>query len=323
MGLYILKRIGQFIPVFFGVTLILFLVANFLPGVDPVQMKVGEKAVTPQLRAEITKAYGLDKPWYIQYVNYLKNLAHGDLGNSLKTGRPVKDILLEKYPYTLKLSLCAIAIEAVVGIGAGVISAVKQRSFADIITTLLTSISVSLPVFWLGLILQIVFGIWLKNVTGGAFYLPISGASGPLPTWMYYIMPSIVLACVSTGYTARIMRSQLIEVRSADYVRTAKAKGLSGRRVLWGHEMKNALIPVLTFIGIDFGVMLAGAILTETVFNWPGVGNAIATAIFSRDFAVVTGGTTVILIMVMVISLLVDIGYALLDPRIRLSGTGE
>jgi ABC-type dipeptide/oligopeptide/nickel transport system permease component len=211
----------------------------------------------------------------------------------------------------------------VVGIGAGVISAVKQRSFIDIITTLLTSISVSLPVFWLGLILQIIFGIWMKNVTGGMFYLPISGASGVLPTWMYYILPGIVLACVSTGYTARIMRSQLIEVRGADYVRTARAKGLSARRVLWGHEMKNALIPVVTFIGLDFGMMLAGAILTETVFNWPGVGNAITNAIFSRDFAVVTGGTTVILIMVMLISVVVDIAYAFLDPRIRLGKASE
>jgi ABC-type dipeptide/oligopeptide/nickel transport system permease component len=323
MFAYILKRLGQFIPVFIGVTLILFLVANFLPGVDPVQMKVGEKHITPELRAQITKAYGLDKPWYVQYANYMINLTKGDLGNSIKTGRPVKDILLEKYPYTLKLSLVAIAIEAVVGIGAGIVSAIKQRSFLDIFSTLMTSISVSIPVFWLGLILQIVFGIWLKNATGGAFYLPISGAKGIFPNWVYYIMPSIVLACVSTGYTARIMRSQLIEVRSADYVRTAKAKGLSGSRILWGHEMKNALIPVLTFIGIDFGGMLAGAILTETVFNWPGIGNAITTAVMGKDFAVVTGGTTVILIMVMIISLLVDIGYAALDPRIRLGKAAD
>jgi ABC-type dipeptide/oligopeptide/nickel transport system permease component len=320
---YILKRLGQFIPVFFGLTLLLFLVANFLPGVDPVQMKVGERAITPQLRAEITKAYGLDKPWYVQYLSYMKNLAKGDLGQSISTGRPVKEILIQKYPYTIKLSLVAIAIEIVVGIGAGILSAVKQRSFLDVITTLFTSISVSLPVFWLGLILQIVCGIWLKKQTGGAFYLPISGAEGPLPTWMYYILPGIVLACVSTGYAARIMRGQLIEIKNADYVRTARAKGLSRSKVLWGHEMKNALIPVVTFIGLDLGTMMAGAILTETVFNWPGIGNAIAHAVFAKDFAVVIGGTTVILIMVMLINLFVDLLYAFLDPRIRLTGAGD
>lgn len=317
---YTIKRFIQFVPVFIGVTLILFLVANYMPGADPIQMKMGEKYVSPELRAQLEHRYGLDRPWYIQYANYLGDLMRGDLGNSISTGRPVADILLEKYPYTVKLALAAIAVEVIIGLAAGIVSAVKQRSFWDVLVTLTTSISVSLPVFWLGLILQYTFGIWMKDVTGGAFYLPISGAQGPLPTWTYYILPSITLASVSTAYTARIMRSQLIEVRGADFVRTAIAKGLSGRRVLWGHEMKNALIPVVTFIGLDFGVMLSGAVLTETVFNWPGVGFTIARAIFARDFQVVIGGVTVILVAVMVINLLVDLSYALLDPRIRLGG---
>lgn len=317
---YIGKRFLQFIPVFFGVTLILFLISNYMPGVDPVQMKMGEKRVSPQLRAAIEKQYGLDKPWHVQYGNYLRKLAKGDLGRSVLTGRPVKDILLEKYPYTLKLSLVAIAIEIFLGLTAGIISAVKQRSFWDILVTLVTSIAVSLPVFWLGLILQYVFGILLKRATGGWFYLPISGASGSMPTWMYYILPAVTLACVSTAFTARIMRSQLLEVQGMDFVRTAKAKGLSPTRILWGHEMKNALIPVVTYIGIDFGVMIAGAIFTETVFNWPGVGFALSRAIFQRDFQIVIGCTTVILILVMIINLLVDISYAFLDPRIRFGG---
>ena len=320
---YIGKRLLQFIPVFFGVTLILFLISNYMPGVDPVQMKMGEKHVSPELRAAIEKQYGLDQPWYIQYGNYLVKLTRGDLGRSVLTGRPVKDILLEKYPYTLKLSLVAIGIEVVLGIGAGIISAVKQRSFWDVLVTLVTSISVSLPAFWLGLILQYTFGIWLKSATGGSFFLPISGASGAQPTWMYYLLPALTLACVSTAYTARIMRSQLLEVQSMDFVRTAKAKGLSGTRVLWGHEMKNALIPVVTYIGIDFGTMLAGAIFTETVFNWPGIGFTLSRAIFQRDFQIIIGCTTVILILVMLVNLLVDISYALLDPRIRLSGAEE
>lgn len=320
---YILKRVMQFIPVFFGVTLILFLVSNYMPGSDPVQIKVGEKHVTPELRAAIEAQYGLDKPWYVQYANYLVKLTQGDLGNSISTGRPVKDILLEKYPYTIKLALVAILVEIVIGVLAGIISAIKQRSFWDVLVTLATSISVSLPVFWLGLMMQYFFGIWLKDATGGAFYLPISGASGPMPTWMYYILPSITLASVSTAYSARIMRTQLIEVQGMDFVRTAKAKGLSNRRILWGHEMKNALIPVVTFIGLDFGAMFAGAVLTETVFNWPGVGYTISRAIFARDFQVVIGGVTVILFAVMVINLLVDISYAFLDPRIRFGGSED
>lgn len=320
---YIGRRILQFIPVFFGVTLILFLIATYMPGSDPIQMKVGEKKVSPQLRAQLEKQYGLDKPWYIQYGNYLVKLTKGDLGKSISTGRPVSDILLEKYPYTLKLALVAILIEIAIGIAAGVISAVKQRSFWDILVTLTTSISVSLPVFWLGLILQFFFGIYLKDLTGGAFYLPISGAEGPLPTWMYYILPGITLASVSTAYAARIMRTQLIEVMGMDYVRTAKAKGLSSRAILTRHEMKNALIPVVTFIGLDLGAMLAGAVLTETVFNWPGVGFTIARSIFQRDFQVVIGGVTVILLGVMFINLIVDISYAFLDPRIRIDGSGD
>lgn len=320
---YIFKRILQFIPVFFGVTLILFLIANYMPGADPVQMKVGEKKVTPQLRKQIETEYGLNRPWYVQYGDYLVKLTKGDLGISIATGRPVADILSEKYPYTIRLALVAILLEIIIGILAGVISAVKQRSFWDVLVTLTTSISVSLPVFWLGLLLQFVFGIWLKDKTGGAFYLPISGAEGNLPTWEYYILPAITLAAVSTAYAARIMRSQLIEVMGMDYVSTAKAKGLSSKQILLHHEMKNALIPVVTFIGLDFGAMLAGAVLTETVFNWPGVGFAISRAIFSRDFQVVIGGVTVILFAVMIINLIVDISYAFLDPRIRLSGSEE
>lgn len=320
---YIIKRVLQFIPVFFGVTLILFLIANYMPGADPVQMKVGEKAVTPELRKQIEKQYGLDKPWYVQYGTYLVKLTKGDLGTSISTGRPVSEILTEKYPFTIKLALVAICLEIIFGILAGIISAVKQRSFWDILVTLLTSISVSLPVFWLGLLLQFFFGIYLKDKTGGAFYLPISGAQGPLPTWEYFILPSVTLAAVSMAYAARIMRSQLMEVMSMDYVRTARAKGLSARQILMNHEMKNALIPVVTFIGMDFGAMFAGAVLTETVFNWPGVGFTIYRAISARDFQVVIGGVTVILFAVMLINLIVDISYAFLDPRIRFTGSGE
>lgn len=335
MAEYITKRLLQFIPVFFGVTLALFLIANFMPGADPIQMRFGERTPPPEVKQQLIEQYGLDQPWYEQYYNYLLALSPikrvdgelewtgPDLGTSIYTGRPVSDILQETYPYTVSLAMVAIILEIIFGITAGIISALKQYSFWDVFVTLSTSVLVSLPVFWLGLMLQYTFGIWLKDATNGAFYLPISGASGPFPTWEYYIMPAITLASVSTAYAARIMRSQLLEVTGQDYVRTAYAKGLSASQVLWGHSMKNAMIPVVTFIGLDLGAMFAGAVLTETVFNWPGVGFTIYRAISQRDFPVVFGGVTVMLFAVMIINLIVDISYAFLDPRIRYGGSNE
>lgn len=314
---YITRRVLQFIPVFFGVTLLLFFITTVLPG-DPVRLRTGERAMSPQVYAELRKAYGLDDPWYVQYAHYLGKLAKGDLGTSIYSGQKVSDVLKNTYPYTMRLAFAAIMIEILIGIAAGIISAVKQYSLADMLVTLSTSILVALPVFWLGLLLQYFFGIWLKEWTGGAFYLPISGASGALfPDWVYLILPSITLASVSTAYAARIMRSQLLEVTGQDYIRTAYAKGLSAQRVLWVHALKNAMIPVVTYIGLDLGAMLSGAILTETVFNWPGVGFTIYRAIQGRDYPVVFGGVVVILFVVLFINLAVDISYAFLDPRIR------
>lgn len=391
---YITRRVLQFIPVFLGVTLLLFLTANYLPGADPIQLKMGEKSIDPATKARLLKNLGLDRPWYAQYADYLSalspvhvvyydgttpevdpNLPKGsrkqvgtvalvipriasevppkgvatispregmtytrgeaarwaiggltlefdppDLGTSIYNGRKVLDILGETYPYTVKLALSAIVLEIFFGIGAGIVSAIKKNSFWDILVTLSTSILVALPVFWLGIMLQYTFGIWLKDATGGAFYLPATGASGEFAGWVYLILPSITLASVSTAYAARIMRSQLLEVTGQDYIRTAYAKGLPARKVLWGHAMKNALIPVVTFIGLDFGAMLSGAILTESVFNWPGVGYTIFRAITGRDFPIVYGGVTIILFAVMFMNLLVDISYAFLDPRIRFGG---
>jgi len=316
---FIGRRLIQFIPVFLGVTLILFMMTTMLG--DPIRLRFGERAINPQVYAELRALHGFDDPWYVQYINYLKDLAQGDLGVSIKTGQEVSTILAERYPYTVKLAVVAIIIEIIVGVGAGIISALKKYSFWDVFVTLSTSILVAMPVFWLGLLLQYFFGIYMKEWTNGAFYLPISGAeSANFGPAAHIILPAVTLAAVSTAYAARIMRSQLLEVVSQDYIRTAHAKGLSNRKVLWDHTMKNALIPVVTFIGLDFGAMLAGAILTESVFNWPGIGFTIYRAIQARDYPVVFGGTIVILIAVMFINLIVDISYAFLDPRIRYGG---
>jgi ABC-type dipeptide/oligopeptide/nickel transport system permease component len=319
---FITRRLLQFIPVFFGVTLILFLMTTVLG--DPIRLRFGERAVNPEIYQQLRHEQGFDQPWYKQYFDYLNDLAHGDLGVSVRTGQPVSEILKETYPYTLELAFAAIIIEIFIGVGAGIISAVKRYSFWDVSVTLSTSILVAMPVFWLGMMLQLFFGIWLKEWTNGAFYLPISGASslrfGPMA---HLILPAFTLAAVSTAYAARIMRSQLLEVLGQDYIRTAHAKGLSGSHVLRGHAMKNAMIPVVTFIGLDLGAMLAGAILTETVFNWPGIGYTIYRAIRALDYPIVFGGTVVILFAVMIVNLLVDISYAFLDPRIRYGGASE
>lgn len=313
------------IPVFLGVTMLLFILRapGVLPG-DPVRLITGERAISETLRAQIIEEHGLDKPVWEQYFIYLGKLLRGDLGESLQKNRDVTDILWEKFPNTLKLAVSAIIVEIIIGIGAGVISASKQFSFWDVMVTLGTSILVAMPVFWLGMLLQVFFGIKMKEWTGGAFSLPISGmSSNHFADWVHLILPSITLASVSAAYVARIMRSQMLEVQGQDYVRTAWAKGLTGSLVVRRHVMKNALIPVVTFIGIDFGIMMSGAILTETVFNWPGVGLEIYYAIIQRDWPVVIGGVIVIVILVMIINLLVDISYAFLDPRIRYGGAAE
>ena len=340
---YILKRILQFIPVFLGVTLILFIMQNVVPG-DPIKLIAGEKKLDPVTEMNIRAAHGLivtdengdivfdengdtiETPMWDRYFTYLSGLLHGDLGRSYQRGIDVSTMILDAYPYTVQIAVVAIVIEAIVGIGAGIISAIKRYSFWDILVTLTTSMLVAMPTFWLGLLLQLIFGIWLKDATGGAVALPVSGVPGPrpmFPGWMYYILPAITLAAVSTAYTARIMRSQLIEVMNQDYIRTAKAKGLSKRSIIFHHALKNALIPVVTYVGMDFGAMLAGAILTETVFNWPGIGQMTYTAITRRDWPIVMGAVTVIVIVVMIINLIVDVSYAFLDPRIRLGNKSD
>jgi ABC-type dipeptide/oligopeptide/nickel transport system permease component len=339
---YIIKRVVRFIPVFLGVTLILFVLQNVVPG-DPIKLIAGEKKLDPATELNLRVSYHLvevdaegnaifddegnpiETPLWKRYVMYLGGLLHGDLGRSYQqNGKPVSEILAEKYPYTFRLALVAIVLEAIIGIGAGMISAIKRYSFWDILVTLVTSVLVAMPAFWFGMLQQLLWGILMKQWTGGAFYLPVSGVGGPyaeFQSWVYYIMPALTLAAVSTAYAARIMRSQLLEVLNQDYIRTARAKGLSRRSVILHHALKNALIPVVTYIGMDFGGMMAGAILTETVFNWPGVGFETYRAISQRDWPIVMGSVTVIVVVVMVINLVVDVSYAFLDPRIRFDGS--
>ena len=271
MGKYILKRVLQFIPVFIGVTMILFAMKAIVPG-DPVKIITGGKQVTPETELQIRISNGLietdedNKPIYDengdtiptplwkQYLTYMNDLLHGDLGTSYTRNMKVADILADKYPNTVKLAIVAIIIEAIVGIGAGMVSAIKRYSFWDVLVTLVTSILVAMPAFWLGMLLQLFFGVFLKNATDGAFYLPISGAGGSnseFESWVHYILPAVTLAAVSTAYTARIMRSQLLEVLNQDYIRTAKAKGLSRSAIIWHVVMVINLLVDISYAFLD------------------------------------------------------------------------
>lgn len=303
---YIIRRILQIIPVIIGVTLILFILMYIIPE-DPARL-ILQKGATEQALANLRAQMGIDKPLYVQYWRYIRQLAKGDLGTSYRYRRSVNSILAEHYPNSIRLALVAIVIEIIIGIFAGIISAIKKYSFWDTLVTVSTTLAVCVPVFWMGMMLQIIFGLRLD-------WLPISGmGDGSL---IYYILPAITLASVSTAYVARMTRSSMLEVMSNDYITTAFAKGLSFRRVVGKHALKNALIPVVTLVGLDLGALLGGAILTETVFSWPGVGRTIYLAILQRDAPVVIGGTLILVIIFLVLNLIVDIVYAWLDPRIR------
>lgn len=303
---YIIKRIIQIIPVVIGVTLILFTLMYIIPE-DPARL-ILQKGATEQALQNLREKMGIDKPIYVQYWRYISQLARGDLGMSYRYRRPVTEILADYYPNSIRLALAAIIIEIIIGIFAGIISAVKKYSFWDTVVTVSTTLAVCVPVYWLGMVLQVIFGLQLG-------ILPMSGmGDGSIK---YYILPALTLASVSTAFVARMMRSSMLEVMSSDYMRTAYAKGLSQFRVIGKHGLKNAVVPVITLIGMDIGTLMGGAVLTETVFNWPGVGRVIYLAILQRDAPVVIGGTLVLVIIFIFLNLAVDILYALLDPRIR------
>lgn len=303
---YIARRLLQTIPVLIGVTFLIFILIFILPG-DPAQM-LAPKGASPQMLENINQKYHLDKPWYVQYWGYLGRLLRGDLGQSIRYQRPVTQIMKDYYPNSVRLALVAVLIEVVIGIAAGVISAVKRYSFWDVLVTLSTAILVSVPVFWLAMLLQVSLGLKLH-------LLPISGLGDG--SWRYYVLPAISLAAVAAAYVARLTRSSMLEVMRQDYIRTARAKGLSPAKIIGKHALKNALIPVITLIGIDLGMLIGGAVLIETVFSWPGVGREIYLAILRRDAPVVMGGVLILVLVFIILNLIVDISYAYLDPRIR------
>jgi dipeptide transport system permease protein len=330
---FIMRRVGMLIPTFIGVTLVAFFFIRLLPG-DPILLLAGERGISAERYAELQHSFGFDKPVIIQYLNYLMGLFHGEFGMSMVTRRPVWDEFFALFPATLELSFVAIIIAVLVGIPAGVIAAVKRGSFFDHSVMTGALIGYSMPIFWWALLAIIVFSGWLQwtpvsgRISVMYFFEPVTGfmlidsllsdQSGAFgSTISHLILPSIVLATIPMAVIARQTRSAMLEVLGEDYVRTAQAKGLSKLRIVGMHALRNALIPVVTTIGLQVGVLMAGAILTETIFSWPGIGKWMVDSISRRDYQVVQGGLLMIAMLVMVVNLVVDLLYGLINPRIR------
>ena len=355
---FIVRRLLSSIPVLLGVVLLVFILARVIPG-DPCRAALGERA-TDAICDDFEARYGLDKPLPIQFAVYIAKLAAGDLGSSIRFGRPVADILAERLPLTLELTLFALIFATFFGVLLGILSALRRNSPVDVGTMIVANLGVSTPVFVLGLLLQIIFALALKDtilamppsgrLTAGLSVVPLTTAwglqdlQGPLRAildfvshmflvstlitgqWNIFwdavrhlILPAVAVGTIPLAIIARMTRSSLLEVLGLDYIRTARAKGLRERAVVVRHGLRNAMLPVVTVIGLSLGAFLSGAVLTETIFNLAGIGRTIVEAIEGRDFIIIQGVTIVIAIAYLLVNLIVDVSYAVLDPRIRLS----
>jgi peptide/nickel transport system permease protein len=358
MGQYLLRRILLAIPVLLGIVFATFVLVRAIPG-DPCRAMLGEKANEATCNAFMER-FGLNDNVLVQFGRYAQNLFQGDLGSSIKYGRPIGVLLLERLPMTLELAIMAMMFAIIVGVPLGIISAYRHNSAFDAGTMVVANIGVSMPIFWLGLLLAAFFGVALKDTP---FQLPtgsrltagltvpslfkvwglenVEGFPAGVLTFLsnmylfnsfvtgnwkvfgdalrHLILPAIALGTIPMAIIARITRSNLLDVLGLDYIRTARAKGVKERSVVLKHGLRNAMLPLVTIIGLQFGALLGGAVLTETVFGLPGVGSFVVDAIFSRDYPVIQGFTLVIALLFVVVNLLVDISYAYLDPRVRLA----
>jgi peptide/nickel transport system permease protein len=331
---YVLKRLLGLIPVLFGITLAVFLLLRLIPG-DPAIVLAGERA-TPEQVAALRDQLGLNQPLLLQYFAFLGNLLRLNLGNSLISGIPVLEEIRMRWTATVELAIAAMFVAIVLGIPAGVLAAVQKNRWLDQVTMGGSLIGVSLPVYWLGLLLIYLFSVtlnWLPpsgriGIEGGLTFQPITGfylldslLRLNLPVFVdvlaHLVLPALTLGTIPLAIVARITRSTMLDVLSQDYIRTAKAKGLPDRVVIFRHALKNALLPINTTIGLQFGTLLGGAILTETIFSWSGIGSWIYEGILARDYPVVQGGVVFVAIMFVLVNLLVDLSYGFVDPRVQ------
>ena len=306
---YTIKRIFEVIPVLLIVSTIVFSVMHLLPGDPTLLMLAGaEGGSIPQERLdELRNIMGLNKPLHEQYFNFISNAISGDLGTSIRYRTPVVEILLEKFPYTIKLSLLGLLVAIILGTFFGILAALFRDTWIDHLSMTISLIGVSMPIYWLGLLLILIFSINFN-------FFPSSGATG----FNSIVLPALTLGVVSAGLICRLLRSSLLEVLNEDYIRTAKGKGLTDRIILVKHAMKNAMIPVITILGLQFGNMLAGAVVTETVFSRPGLGRLVVNGILWKDYPLVQGTVLFIACIYVFVNLFVDVSYSWFDPRIKL-----
>ncbi len=330
---FLLTKVSLIIPTFFGVTLLTFAMVRLIPG-DPIELMAGERGVSPERHAVLAAQYGFDKPVLEQYVVYITSVLQGDLGRSIVTKKPVLTEFLSLFPATIELSLCAIIFAIVIGLPVGIIAGVKRGSVWDHSVMGVSLTGYSMPIFWWGLLLILLFSVnlhwtpvsgrisllyYFDDVTG--FMLIdslLSGQKGAFTSALHHlVLPAIVLGTIPLAVIARMTRSAMLEVLGEDYVRTARAKGLSPFRVIGIHALRNALIPVITVIGLQIGTLLAGAILTETIFAWPGIGKWLIESINRRDYPSLQGGVFLVAMVIVTVNLTVDLLYGLVNPRIR------
>lgn len=327
---YLGRRLLETLPVVLGISLIVFLLLRLVPG-DPVRIMLGERANPDQVE-RVRHELGLDRPWPVQYFEFMRRAVQLDLGRSIKRNSLVTEELARAFPATLELTLAAVFLATLVGVGLGTLAALKRNSWADALCTAISLSGISIPIFWLGLCFILIFPVGLgwfhfsgrtdfsfDTVTG--LYLIDSLLAGRLDIFWdvlsHLILPAVTLATVPTAMIARMTRSALLEVLGQDYIRTARAKGLGPRAVLFGHALPNAMLPIVTVVGLQFGYLLGGAVLTETVFQWPGLGVLLLEAVKERDYPLVQGSILLIAISFSLVNLAVDLAYAFFDPRVR------
>jgi peptide/nickel transport system permease protein len=307
MLIFVVRRLLLTIPVLLGVLFVVMLTMDLIPG-DPVQLMLGDAASKENV-ARFREHLGLDRPLAVRYVRYLGQVMTGDLGRSIQQNRPVVDELGDAWPATLQLTVAALLLAAVVGVTTGIVSAIWPNSLFDALSRLSSLFGLSMPVFWTGLVLIVVFAFWLP-------LLPVGGVGSPL----HLVLPAVTLALPSIAMIARMTRSSVLEVLREDYVRTARAKGVGERLVVAKHALRNAAIPILTLVGLQAGQLMGGAVLTETVFAWPGLGRLMVKAIFARDYVLLQGAVLIFAMAFVVINMVVDLSYGMLDPRVSRQG---
>ncbi len=335
---FILGKLGDLVPTLIGISILSFVLVRFVPG-DPVMLLLGERGADPEVYLQMKKDMGLDLPMWRQYLNFAGDALQGDLGTSIISKRPVVTEFFDRFPATLELGLVALLFAIICGIPLGIIAAVKRNSFYDYFLMGGSLLGYSMPIFWWGLVLILIFSVHLglTPVSGRMsvmFYIePWTGfmlidtltsevreLDGLAPFWSslsHLILPAIAMGTIPLAVIARMTRSSMLEVLGEDYIRTAKAKGLSRYRTVTVHALRNALIPIVTIVGLMFGSIITGAILTETIFSWPGIGRWLVASINARDYPVIQGGVLFIATMIVIINVLVDLAYAVVNPKMR------